>query len=60
LIQNNQDQREIERVKKEIEDNYKKSLADAEKYREQLEEWEKERAETTSKQEYHKPPYWKK
>lgn len=55
-----QDQRKIEGVKKEIEDNYKKSLVDAEKYKKQLEEWEKERAETTSKQEYHEPLYKKK
>jgi len=33
-----QDRGEVEKIKKEIEDNYKKSLANAEKYKKQLEE----------------------
>lgn len=60
LIRDRQDRSEVEKIKKEIEDNYKKSLANAEKYKKQLEEWEKQKAETTSKQEYYKPPYFKK
>jgi len=40
LIRDNQDVKEVEKQKKEIEDNYKKSLVDAERYKRQLEEWE--------------------